>query len=554
MVKARLHASRWLIAFSVSLFAILQGSQAYCQKGTYSYYYRVIFRNKGDYTPSDFQASELMSQRAMDRRSRSGVTYPDYRDLPVYKPYIEQITSMGYTYHCSSKWLNTGLFKSTGLLDFALLRNLPYVSDVLLVKTPANRKSVTDKLKITGMQAELPPYDRPLTMTNGNLLHSSGLTGKGVFIAVLDGGFYKADLVSSLDHLRKRGGIKGTYDFVYGKKDVYNYHNHGTAVLSVLAGLYENHLEGTAPDADYLLLRSEDTSTEYSVEEDFWVAAAEFADSAGVDIISSSLGYYEFDDPELNYKYSDMDGNTTFVSRGADVAASKGILVLASAGNERNKSWKRIIAPSDGDSVLCIGAVDGNLVISDFSSAGPAADGRVKPDISAQGVLVTIQTEENTLTRANGTSFSCPVMSGLCACLLQSVPNATNMEISRLLKESSNRFQQPDSLYGYGIPDMVSVLKKLQDKYVVKSEDNIIIGPNPFTEAFNVVFKEDPGDFTLEILSGSGKIIRSRSYTGFKGRTINLYDLAGSLDGLYYYRVRTSKGTFSGKIIKTSSL
>ncbi len=168
-----------------------------------------------------------------------------------------------------------------------------------------------------------------------------------------------------------------------------------------------------------MLLRTEDNRTEYPVEQDYWVAAAEYADSAGADIITSSLGYYTFDDPSMDYAFSDMDGNTTFVTMGADMAASKGILVVSSAGNERNKEWIRIISPSDGDSVLCIGAVKHDLTISDFSSAGYSADGRVKPDVVAPGVSIPIQSEPGVWYSGSGTSFSCPVVSGLCASLMQ---------------------------------------------------------------------------------------------------------------------------------------
>ncbi len=201
-------------------------------------------------------------------------------------------------------------------------------------------------------------------MVNGYPLHNSGYDGTGILIAVLDGGFTYADKATSLAALRNRNGIKYTYDFVNRNQYVYSYHTHGTSVLSVLAGQISGAIQGTAPDADFLLLRTEDVSSEFPVEEDFWAAGAEFADSAGADIISSSLGYCTFDDFVMNYKFSDLDGNTAFVTRAADIAASKGILVVNSAGNERNKTWLRIIAPSDGDSVLAAGAVDGNNIIS----------------------------------------------------------------------------------------------------------------------------------------------------------------------------------------------
>ncbi len=205
-------------------------------------------------------------------------------------------------------------------------------------------------------------------------------------------------------------------------------------------------IEGTAPGADFWLMRTEDTESEFPVEEDFWVAGAEFADSLGADIISSSLGYFAFDDPSMNYKYSDMDGNTAFITRAADIAASKGILPVNSAGNERDNAWIHIIAPSDGDTVLAVGAVDGNNSISVFSSAGPSYDRRIKPDVVAQGVSVPVQVNTSVVERAGGTSFSCPVISGMCACIMQAVPEASDSDIIAALHSSSDRFLTPDSL------------------------------------------------------------------------------------------------------------
>lgn len=240
----------------------------------------------------------------------------------------------------------------------------------------------------------------PRLPLNGDMLHKSGLTGLNITIAVLDAGFINADKIEALEPLRKRGGIITTRDFINSSSYVYDYHTHGTSVLSILAGAMPGIINGTAPGAKYMLLRTEDVLSEFPVEEDYWIAAAEYADSAGADIITSSLGYFEFDDPSMDYPFSDMDGDRPFITRGADMASSKGILVVNSAGNERNKAWLRIIAPSDGDSVLCVGAVNHDLTISDFSSAGYSSDGRVKPDMVAPGVLIPLQFEPGCGTAA----------------------------------------------------------------------------------------------------------------------------------------------------------
>ena len=537
----------------LSLGCFLSGIRLSAQRTTYNYFYRVYFKDKGDLNPNNFSPEDLLSQKAINRRQKAGIYTLVLSDLPVNPDYLTQIGSKGFNLHCTSKWMNTGLFKTQNQANINLILNLPFVKDVKIVKKPAGKSNYSDKLDFPLLMADVPPYDRPLTMLNGQSLHNSGYNGTGILIAILDGGFLKADLISSLNDLRARRGIKGTMDFVSDSEYVYDYHNHGTAVLSVLAGKIPGIIEGTAPGADFWLLRTEDTSTEFPVEEDFWAAGAEFADSIGADIISSSLGYCIFDDAEMNYKFSDMDGNTAFVTQAADFAASKGIFVVNSAGNERTTAWKRIIAPSDGDSVIAAGAVDGYNVISSFSSAGPSADGRIKPDNATQGVSVTVQTLETTVGRANGTSFSCPVLSGICACVMQAVPKAVNTDIIYALHKNADRFNTPDSLYGYGIPDMVGVVTTLQELLITKPDNETAIGPNPFTGDIEITFKKTPGTLKVMIFTFSGQIIVNRIYKEYIGRTLKISDLRNNQQGVYFITLITSNGTFSHKVIKLNN-
>lgn len=522
------------------------------QTDQFRYFYRVYFTDK-NLNINITDPSSLLSERALVRRQKSGIPAPDFRDLPVFSGYLNQIKSLGLSLHCTSKWLNTGLFKTAEPLNTDILLTLPFVKDVKIVKSPAGKSMYADKLDFVADESDFPAYDKPLTMTGGQALHNAGFDGKGILVAVLDGGFNDADIIPSLELLRKRKGIKTTRDFVTGNLNVYDHHTHGTAVLSVLAGQIEGVIRGTAPGADFMLFRTEDTSDEFPVEEDFWAAAAEFADSAGADIITSSLGYSYFDDPLLNYKFSDLDGNSAFVTRAADIAASKGILVFCSAGNERNKSWERILAPSDGDSVMCIGAVDENEIISAFSSAGPSADGRVKPDIAAMGVSVTIQTSPSSVSYASGTSFSCPVMSGMTACLLQAVPAATNAGIMEAVHQSADRFNSPDSLYGYGIPDMSVALKKLQDAVLKIPENDFIAFPNPTTGDIEIIFREQPESIRLEIFSSTGKFIHSNYFSTFAGRSLRINALNNREQGIYFIRLTTGTGVYFQKIIKLKS-
>ena len=532
----------------IALVLLSTAISSYGQTPTYSYFYRVYFNDKGD--DKNYSPEDLLSSRALNRRKKAGIPVPDFRDLPVNKDYLNIISASGYKLHCTSKWMNTALFKTQFSANISSLLNLSFVRDVKIVKLPGKKAGFNDKLDFQVTQADPNAYDRPVTMLNGKSLHNSGYDGRGILIAILDGGFTYADQISSLLSLRSRSGVKKTYDFIKNSEFVYSSSSHGTAVLSVLAGNKPEFIEGTATGADYLLLKTEDVDSEYPVEEDFWAAGAEYADSIGADIISSSLGYYYFDDPSMNYKYSDLDGNTAFVTKVADIAASKGILVVNSAGNERNKEWRRIIFPSDGDSVLAVGAVDGNNNISSFSSAGPSNDGRVKPDNAAMGVNVPVQVEITAFGRSSGTSFSCPILSGMAACLLQAVPKALNTDIIEVLHTSADRYNSPDSLYGYGIPDMVNALVKLQDKYITMPLEESIIGPNPTTGNIEIIFRQPPGKLTIEIVSMTGKMVYRNNYQDYAGRSLVITELQNREQGMYFIRIIKGTVVKVYKIIK----
>ncbi len=538
------------IASTLILVFICHGSYLSGQEITYNYFYRVYFKDKGENKVNNFSLSDLFSSKAIERRHKSGLDFPDFRDIPLYSGYIDQVSSLGFKLHCKSRWMNTALFKTVGEGNINDILSLPFVSNVRVVKKPSGKSDQADKLFFTTSQSELPPFNQPLAMLNGLSVHLSGFDGKGILIAILDGGFKNTDQVSSLAGLRNRNGIKGTFDFVKKSPFVYDYHNHGTAVLSVLAGAFPSFIAGSAPGADFWLLRTEDTQTEFPVEEDFWLAGAEFADSLGADIISSSLGYFTFDDPSMNYKYSDMDGNTAFVTRAADIAASRGILPVNSAGNERDNAWIHIIAPSDGDTVLAVGAVDGNRSISAFSSAGPSSDRRIKPDVVAQGVSVPVQVNTSVVERAGGTSFSCPVISGMCACIMQAVPEATNSDIIDALQSSSDRFLIPDSLYGYGIPDIAKAIMLLQEKLIIKPDDESVVYPNPFYDRLKITLREIPSRLKVEMFNSHGRLISRTNYTEYVSRSVDLEGLRNLASGIYFIRLTAPGVMLTHKVIK----
>jgi subtilisin family serine protease len=519
----------------------------------YPYFYRVTFRDKGNYTSIGYSASDLLSARAINRRKIEGISVPDFKDIPIDKSYISKISLLGLKLHSTSKWMNTALFKSQSEVNINTILSFPFVSDVKIVKNQGTKNFHRNKLDFEIEASDPASFDRPLTMVNGIALHNSGFDGSGTLVAILDGGFLNADKINSLAGIRSRKGIKATHDFVINNGTVYNASNHGTAVLSVLAGNIPGFIEGSAPGADFLLLKTEDVDSEFPCEEDFWAAGAEYADSAGADIISSSLGYFMFDDSTMNYKVSGLNGNTAFVTRAADIAASKGILVINSAGNERNDIWKYIIFPSDGDSVLAAGAVNGSNIIADFSSAGSPFDRRIKPDNVAMGVSIPVQINENIINRSSGTSFSCPVLSGMAACLLQAVPRASKNDIIDAFHRSADRYNSPDFLYGYGIPDMVQAIGYLQDKYLKIPESGPIISPNPTSGNFEIIFPTPPQKVTIEIFSVSGKIIFRKDFADYAGRTIFVTELQHAEQGLYLIRITSDTGKTVRKIIKTKT-
>jgi serine protease AprX len=544
---------RKFILTAAVLFLNIAGLSAGSDPGTDEsslYFYRVTFTDKGNTSIGNFAPEDLLSPAAIARREKCGVAPLTVSDLPVNQDYITAVSQRGLAFKCASKWMNSALFTSAVKIEANALTDLPFVKEMQPVKNPSGQvKGNAGKFGITSPGTMTDNYD-PNVPVNGVPLHQSGFTGRNITIAVLDAGFINADLIESLEPLFARGGIVATRDFVNGSDYVYDYHNHGTSVLSILAGSVPGIISGTATGADYLLLRTEDDGSEYPVEEDYWAAAAEYADSAGADIITSSLGYSTFDDPAMDYSFSEMDGNTAFITRAADAAASKGILVVASAGNERNKEWVRILSPSDGDSVMCIGAVFQDLTISGFSSAGYSADGRVKPDVVAPGVSLPIQFVPGQWHTGSGTSFSCPVISGLCASLMQAVPGATAADIMNSVRESSDRFNNPDSLYGYGLPDFVSALKKLEDQLTFRPEVNISAGPNPFFDEISLWFREIPGYLSVSLMDFNGRLIMRKDFPAYASRSYILNGFDNMAQGIYYLKVITDAGDEVFKMIR----
>ena len=448
-----------LLAFSLQAAQQQDGTKRVRYKDGPAYIYRVSLTDKAG-TPYSFDnPTRFLSRRAIERRKRQGLAI-DSTDLPVSSHYISIIQKKGVNIIGQSRWQNTILVR---LKDSTLvngIRQLPCVKACKLVWLSPD--SITPDKRID-YQSHFEPYDSipneiygtaadQIYNLKGDQLHRAGFLGKGMMIAVIDGGFKNADRIPELQKIK----ILGWHDFVSpNDPQLFSETDHGTKVLSIMGAYHPYIFIGTAPKAGYWLLRSEDQLTEQEVEEDYWTMAAEFADSVGCDVINSSLGYNEYDHKWMSYKQWQLDGKTAFVSRSAALLAQKGIILCNSAGNSGMGPWKKIGVPADADHILTVGAISDidTQRIAAFSSVGPTQDGRVKPDVVALGAPARVISGRGTITSSMGTSFSSPVVCGLVACLWQAMPDKTASEIIEIIRRTGNNYQHPDNIYGYGVPD-----------------------------------------------------------------------------------------------------
>lgn len=439
---------------AVSLMMVVPMAQAQSR-------FWVEFTDKGPQAAQRLQQPEMfLSAASLSRRQAQHIPVT-YSDLPVESMYVNGVLNCGVTHEMSSKWLNGTVIQGS-YAQVLLIESLPYVRRVRPLGPSEGGITSADS---EGETLNYGQSIRQLKMLNLPSLHDQGFRGQGMRIAVIDAGFPGVDTLEVFDSLRTRGGILDTYDFVEDTTWAYTASSHGTRVLSTISTYLPGKIVGAAPEASVLLYRTEDARREVQMEEFYWVAAVERADSVGVDIIHTSLGYNKFQDSP-GYEYEDLDGNKAIITTAGDMAAGKGILVITSAGNEGNKRWKYITAPCDGDSILCVGSVTRWNDRSSFSSVGPAADGRIKPDVVAMGTATTTAGPTPRLQLSNGTSFAAPIVAGMSACIWQANRSKSNVEIMDAIRLSSDQAGLPDSDYGYGIPNAAgadSLLKTGQD-------------------------------------------------------------------------------------------
>ncbi len=520
--------------------------------------YRITFRDKANNKYSLERPDEFLSQRSLDRRARQKILINE-TDLPVSGFYLDSLSKLGIEVINFSKWFNTALVKSDQSTFPDILNNLDFINDKKKVFSSSIQKSAIQKFNSEIMAVESPVNSyygyakEQISLSNGQFLHNKGYKGDGMVIAVIDAGFFKTNELPAFTTLWDNSSILGTRNFVDDNVNVFNAHPHGMYVLSIIGGNIPGTLVGTAPESSFWLIRSEDTSSEFPIEEDNWVAAAELADSVGADVINSSLGYYEFDDPSMNYTYTDMDGKTTRVTQGAEIASSKGIFISVSAGNEGNKNWHYIIAPSDAPNVLSIGAVDSLDQKAYFSSFGPSADGRVKPDVTAMGHADAFQGSNGSIVRGSGTSFSSPVLAGLAACLWQAFPDISNLELNEAIKKSGRNYHNPNDGIGYGTADFLLAYYYLQSQSPSGTKDQLRIFPNPFIDYVTIIIPEAiEAPIDINILNSTGQIIKNKEVQGSGSsiEIIRISELGNLIQGTYIIKINTGNMIYSSKIIK----
>ncbi|MBU8883026.1 S8 family peptidase [Kaistella sp. DKR-2] len=511
----------------------------------------VFFKDKPN--KAAFYANPLseLDQKSLDRRTRLGIALND-QDAPIESAYIQNIRNLGFTVTDYSKWMN-GVAVNATAAQIATLQAQTYVQSVeRFIKHPSGggKESVkkTDKFELFNSTTGKTDFNygtglAQINQINVRPLHIAGYTGAGVTIAVIDTGFPTVNTGSAYARIRNNGQIKGGYNFVNKSTDIYNtsLNNHGSYCLGVIAGYIANSYVGSAPDADFYLYASEDGVNEKPEELIYWTEAAEEADRKGVDVISTSLGYYDFDDPRYNLLYSDMNGTTSFIARAAQIATEKGIFVLAAAGNEAQNAWHYIITPADNEKVFTVGGVTSTGASSSFSSYGPNAVGLIKPDASARGTS-TAMAYNNSATTSSGTSFATPLAAGGVACLLQAVPTKPLADVRNILRKNASLYPSTTPQMGYGI---LNFGKSLTEAQLASAENGkiskISVYPNPVSTSFTINTSEKV--ISVEIYDALGRKVHALA----NEKTNNIERFS---KGVYFVKIKTDKNEYIEKLIK----
>lgn len=523
----------------------------------------IYFTDKGNDAELNLSFPEkFLTKKSIERRKKvlfSG-SLVDATDLPVNNAYVNELTQAGFELRNKSKWLNA----VSGYADrnvIESIKNLSFIKKIDLVGKFSKSKNDIEKPNNNLQLEKYSPqpngihsfsygasFDQ-LNIMEVPQVHDLGYSGAGITICVMDAGF------NNLGHqVFNNINIVDAWDFVNGDPNVgdegdMGSGSHGTYVLSVIGGFFEGELIGPAFGANFLLAKTENTDSETPVEEDNWVAALEWADSLGVDVTSTSLGYYDYDPPFTSYTWEDMDGNTAVITIAADLAVKKGIVVVNSAGND---AWRgtpnTLIAPADGDSVLSIGAVDASGFITSFSSYGPTFDGRIKPDLVAMGsnVYAARVSDTTRYTSVSGTSFSCPLTSGVVALILEADPNLTPMDVRDLLRNTASRSTNPDNNYGWGIVNAFDAINEIisgvEDKKIPSDYYLLTNYPNPFNPGTNIRFSiPKASNVEIGVYNILGVLVKELTKNRYEAGTYDInFQADGLASGVYFVKLQTN--------------
>ncbi len=487
----------------------------------------------------------------------------DSSDLPVNADYVAQLVAAGAKVYYTSRWLNAVMVD--GDQDANAYLALDFVDQVELIKPTRSgggrREGNDGGAAYAGQVASSSTKNAEAQLLNVlqnemlgiDAMHQAGYTGKGISVAVFDGGFKGVDTISYFRHLYENGQMIPGYDFVGNSPNVYRYGQHGTEALSCIAAYQPGVLEAGAYEANIMLCITEESGSEYRVEEYNWLFAAEMADSAGIDIISTSLGYTTFDDPAMNYNYQDLDGNTAAITRAVNLAAQKGILCVISAGNEGAGRWRYVSPPADAIDVLSVGAVSSSGDRVSFSSFGPTADGRVKPDVSALGLQTVVVNARGDVVRSNGTSFSAPLITGLTAGVWEAFHNETNLEIIERIRLAGNTSLAPNNELGYGIPTFPATLLVPDPNKKQMRLANYRVYPNPIESGkLFVESKTRELSFPMEvhIYNSTGQLVMQNRFTSDTFSPTLSLDTSGLGQGVYILHILSPTASDTMKVIK----
>ena len=546
------------LAFLLLVLAVSVIAEA--QIATDIYWVQFTDKNNSPYSIDNPEA--YLSSRALQRRANLGIAIDEY-DIPVNPQYLQAVAECGVQLLNPSKWLNGVSVYATNAAVIEAVNALPFVSAVR--NCPNDPKA--QEMKERWLANEMKPVaasramygyyggaESQVKQLKVNVLHDQGFDGTGVVVAVLDGGFYGTDDHPCFDNMRAEGRFLGVREFVYGVSTVYSQSTHGTSCLSTMAAYVPNTMVGTAPKASYYIIHTEDGGSENIVEEYNWVSGAEYADSLGVDVCSTSLGYNGFDMPQWDHPFAHFDGHTAPMTIGAEIAASRGMICINAAGNNGGGTCTLGI-PGDAEHILTIGAVNSNGNRADFSSVGPTYDGRIKPDVMALGegsyVASGYSAWEGEYYNGNGTSFATPILAGAVACLRQARPYASVQAICDAIRQCSDRVDNPDSYYGYGIPDFSQAMELLSVNEPMGNTPAHVINvfPNPSNGevhvALNAVHKAD-----LTVYDITGRQLFAYSFNGLNHTTLeNFLNTLGA--GVYFINAVSEAGNETLKLVLT---